>query len=162
MTSVEPDASSSTTLGAGAASVEIAPKGSVFLYGYPHVPRNSTGVHDPLLCSALYLRAADGQALFLANDLIHLSKALTADVRRGITARTGVSAEAIMITATHTHSGPVIVDHVSNAADVTVPKPDAGYLQWLVQQMVAAATSAFAAAQPAEIGLVVARAEGVG
>ena len=39
----------------GAAAVEITPKDSQFLYGYPHVERYSTGVHDPLWTSALYL-----------------------------------------------------------------------------------------------------------
>jgi hypothetical protein len=45
-----------STVMAGAAVVDITPQGSVFLYGYPHVKRYSTGVHDPLECAALYLR----------------------------------------------------------------------------------------------------------
>lgn len=149
-------------LQAGAAVADLTPQGSVFLYGYPHVARDSTGVHDPLQCAALYLRGEGGQALFLANDLIHVSKRFTADVRKAISAATGVPGGAIMITATHTHSGPVIVDHVSNAADATVPKADPAYLAWAAQQMVAAASAAFAAARPAELGLAVARAQGVG
>jgi hypothetical protein len=43
-------------LRAGAAVTDLTPAGSVFLFGYPHVPRWSTGVHDPLECAALYLR----------------------------------------------------------------------------------------------------------
>ncbi len=151
-------------LWAGAAIADLTPQRSVFLYGYPHVPRDSTGVHDPLQCAALYLRdgAGQGPVLFLANDLIHVSKRIATDVRRTIAARTTVREEAIMITATHTHSGPVIVEHVSNAADATVPKPDPDYLDWAMEQMVAAACAAVAAAQPAEVGLVVARTQGVG
>jgi neutral ceramidase len=141
---------------------DLTPQQSVFLYGYPHVARDSTGVHDPLQCAALYLCRGGAQALFLANDLIHVSKRFTAGVRAAITAATGIPDEAIMITATHTHSGPVIVEHVSNAADATVPKPDPKYLAWARHQMVAAACAAFNAARPAELGLVVARAQGVG
>src|SRR5688500_14857100 len=93
----------SGALHAGAAVVDLTPQGRVFLYGYPHVARFSTGVHDPLLCTALYLRGGGGEALFLANDLIHVSKRFVAQVRRAIEAETGVPEEAIMITATHTH-----------------------------------------------------------
>jgi hypothetical protein len=119
-------------------------------------------VHDALECSALYLRGSGGAVLFLANDLIFVGRELAQEVRGRIAAATGVPAEAIMITATHTHSGPITVDYVSNAADPTVPKADPGYLRRAAEQMVAAATQAVAQAQPAEIGLGVARAEGVG
>src|SRR5438874_13828842 len=101
-------------LQAGAGVTDLTPRGRVFLYGYPHVPRDSTGVHDPLQCAALYLRGGGGQALLLANDLIHFSKSFVADVRRRITAATGVPGDAILISATHPHSGPVIVKHISN------------------------------------------------
>jgi hypothetical protein len=148
---------------AGAAVTDLTPRSSVFLYGYPHVARDSTGVHDPLQCAALYLRSDDArQVLFLANDLIHVSKRFAAEVRRGIATATGVREHAIMITATHTHSGPVIVEHISNAADATVPKPDPGYLRWAKEQMIAAGCAAVKAARPAELGFAVARASGVG
>lgn len=86
---------------AGAAVVDITPPGSVFLFGYPHVPRASTGVHDPLECAALYLRAGDGSALFIANDLIYFPRDFARDVRGRIASSTGVPVEAIMLTATH-------------------------------------------------------------
>lgn len=153
---------SASELLAGAATVDITPSGSVFLYGYPHVPRYSTGVHDPLECTALYLRSGDGVAIFLATDLINFSKSLVADVRKRICERTGVAEEAILMSATHTHSGPVMVGMVSNGADPIVPKPDPNYLRFLTEKAVEAAVAAHRAAVPAEIGLAVARAEGVG
>lgn len=158
----EAGATGSAALWAGAAVVDITPRGSVFLFGYPHVPRHSTGVHDPLECAALYLRSAEGGALFLANDLICFTKKFVATVRERIGVATGLPAAAIMITATHTHSGPLTADYLSNAADAVVPKADPAYLQWLADRMVEAATAAVHDAVPAEIGLVVARAEGVG
>ena len=60
---------------AGAAAADITPEGPQFLFGYPHVPRYSTGIHDPLLSSALFL--ADGATLALlliANDVIYVSR----------------------------------------------------------------------------------------
>lgn len=150
------------TLLAGGATVDLTPPGSVFLYGYPHVRRFSTGVHDPLECDALYLRSGDSQLLFLANDLIVITKALVQDIRRRVRERTGVPESSIMITATHTHSGPIVMDYVSNAADPVVPKTNPTLVAGLVDRMVAAAEIAVRTAEPAEIGLEVARAEGVG
>ena len=149
-------------LRAGAAVTDLTPEGSVFLFGYPHVPRLSTGVHDRLQCSALYLEGGGGRVLFLANDLIFVGRKLAGEVRRRIAGEAGVPEEAVMITATHTHSGPVTVDYVSNAADPVVPRADRAYLRLVGERMVAAAVAAVRSAVPAEAGLAVARAEGVG
>jgi neutral ceramidase len=147
---------------AGAATSDITPQASVFLYGYPHVPRLSTGVHDRLESAALYLRREGGDVLIIANDLIFVGRQLSRDVRRRISVKTGVPTEAITITATHTHSGPVTVDGLSHHTDPVVPKADPSYLQWVADSMVEAGCAAVRSAQPAELGLAVARAEGVG
>jgi len=149
-------------LRAGAAATDLTPTGSVFLHGYPHVPRYSTGVHDPLRCTALYLSRGPESAIFLANDLCVVKKDFSSEVRRRICAETGVPAEAILVTCTHTHSGPVMADYVGSARDTVVPKADRAYLQWAADRMVEAAGAAARAAVPAEIGLAVARAQGVG
>lgn len=154
--------SSLSAVWAGAATAAVTPPGSVFLFGYPHVPRMSTGVHDPLECAALYLRSGAEQALFLAHDVIFVSKAHAAEIRTRIEERTGIPAGAIMVTATHTHSGPVMLDYVSNAADPVVPKVDPAYLAFFTERVVATAEAAVRAAVPAELGFAQARAEGVG
>lgn len=147
---------------AGAAVVDITPAGSVFLFGYPHVPRNSTGVHDPLECAALYLRAPRGGALFLACDLIYFSRDHARAVRARAAETAGLPIEAVMVTATHTHSGPVLTNNLSNTVDTVVPKADPAYLEWLVERIESVARAAVATAVPADFGLVTARAEGVG
>lgn len=147
---------------AGAAVVDLTPRGSVFLFGYPHVERMSAGVHDPLECAALYLQAGMDGALFLANDLIFFTRDFAAEVRRRIAGATGVPIEAIMLTATHTHSGPVMIDSLSNAADSVVPKPDSLYLTWVADRMVEAAIAAVSSAVRAELALTVVRAHDVG
>ncbi len=146
----------------GAATVDITPQGSVFLFGYPHVARYSTGVHDPLECAAFYLEAESGRALFLANDLIFFDRDYVAEIRRRIFDATGLPPEAVMVSATHTHSGPVMTNNLSNAADSVVPQADTAYLQWVADRLVLAARTAIDSAEPSELGLVVARAEGVG
>ncbi|MSU46621.1 MAG: hypothetical protein EXS42_05735 [Lacunisphaera sp.] len=140
----------------------LTPQDSVFLFGYPHVPRFSTGVHDQLETGALFLWHEDQKVLFIANDLIFVGKQLVNDVRRRISIRTGVPTGAIAITATHTHSGPVMLDYLSNTADPVVPKADPSYLKWVADSMVEVGCEAVRSALPAEAGLAVARAEGVG
>ena len=149
-------------LRAGGAIGDITPRASVFLFGYPHVPRWSTGVHDRLECCALYLSDGMSAALFLAHDLIFIPRDLTLAVRREIAAQSEVPEHAIMVTATHTHSGPITAEFLSNAADPVVPKPDGAYLAELRATMVKTALRAIRGAEPAEIGMDVATVRGTG
>ena len=150
------------TLRAGAAAVDISPRDSQFLYGYPHVERYSTGIHDPLFSSALYLSDGQIELLIIANDIIFVSKASTHRARTQIEESTGVPTSNIMITATHTHSGPMTAKYISNENDPVVPKVDPAFVQLLEDGIVAAALEARRSAVPAKLGLAVADGTGVG
>jgi len=147
---------------AGAATADVTPDGPQFLFGYPHVPRYSTGVHDPLLSSALFLSDGATPLLSVANDVIFISRETARRVRDRIEAATGVPAAHMMITATHTHSGPITADMLSNETDPVVPKADPRYVEQLEQGIVQAAAQAVANARPAELGLGVADGSCVG
>ena len=149
-------------LKAGAATVNITPQESHFLYGYPYVERMSTGTHDELLSSALYLTDGKNQVLFIANDIIYVSKASTARIRESISEKTGIRASNILVAATHTHSAPVTVDLVISANDPIVPKVDKNYLKFMEESTVKAACQAVENATLAEIAVVVGDATGVG
>ncbi|MCH2115719.1 MAG: neutral/alkaline non-lysosomal ceramidase N-terminal domain-containing protein [Pirellulales bacterium] len=146
----------------GAAQQDVTPTSAQFLFGYPHVERMSTGVHDPLLAVAMYLDDGAAEALFVAVDIICLTKEQVAEARRGIAEATGISTAHIMITATHTHSGPVTVELLSTTNDAIVPEPDSDYLAVLIQGIIQAAKDAHRSAQPAAIGFAVATAPGIG
>lgn len=147
---------------AGAAVTDISPTNSQFLYGYPHVERYSTGIHDPILAQALYLADGKQQVMFIANDIIFVSKQSTGRIRQRINEATGIPQANIMVTATHTHSGPITVDHLITEADPIVPKTDQAYLKHFEDQIVAAGVGAYQKRQPAKAGLAVATAKGVG
>jgi len=149
-------------LKAGAAQIDISPKDSQFLFGYPHVKRYSTGIHDKLWSSALYLSDGNEQALFIANDIIFVSKETANDARKEISARTGIKPKNIMITATHTHSGPHTVDYVSNQADPIVPKADQKYVVFMKNCIVQAGIEAFNRSKQAKLGLGIANDTGIG
>ncbi len=152
----------SNFLRAGAAQIEITPEDSQFLFGYPNVARYSTGVYDPIYSSALYLSDGKVQVIFIANDIIFVSKQLANWARKRIAQATGIPANNIMITATHTHSGPHTVNHLSNASDPMVPKVDTRYVQFFEDRIVEAAIQASENAQDAKLGLAIADDTGVG
>jgi neutral ceramidase len=129
---------SNQSLTAGGASFDITPPNCTFLYGYPHTPRLSTGVHDPLLASTLYLDDGTTAVVFVQVDLIWLPKWLVAYARAQIALRTGIFADHIMVTASHTHSGRVTLSMISNADDSVVPPPDPDYLKLVVEGIVGA------------------------
>lgn len=147
---------------AGASISNITPDKPHFLFGYPFVERMSTGVHDPLLSSALYLNDGDSEVLLISNDIIYLNKDFVARVRKSIAESTGIDESNILIAATHTHSAPVTVDLVISPNDPIVPKVDQDYLKFVEEQTIYSACQAYKKAEPAEIGFVVADATGVG
>jgi hypothetical protein len=149
-------------LKSGAAFANITPKEPHFLFGYPFVERMSTGIHDWLLSSALYLSDGVESVIFIANDVIYVNKSIVARVRKAVSEATGVFEDRIMIGATHTHSGPVTVDCACCAADTVVPPVDTEYVRYLEQQMIRAACEAVRNAVPAKIAFTVADGTGIG
>jgi hypothetical protein len=115
-----------------------------------------------LLSSALYLSDGQTPVMFIANDIIFVTKEIARRVRQRIEARTGIPQGNIMVTATHTHSGPKTVDYLSNEDDPTVPRVSPAYVRLFEEGMLEAATTALQRVQPAEVGLVVADGAGVG
>jgi hypothetical protein len=149
---------------AGSAVAEITPDRSMFLAGYPNVQRDSTGVHDSLLTSALCLQASDTRVLLISNDLIYISKESVARIRQRISESTGghIPTANILISATHTHSGPKMLDPVATSGDSAAAKTDPKYVAFVEDRIVDAGTRAAQMLYPAEIGLAVADATGIG
>lgn len=147
---------------AGAATVNITPRDSHFLYGYPFVERMSVGVHDPLLSSALYLSDGKTQILFISNDVIYICKDSVTRIRQAVSDKTGVPASNILIAATHTHSAPVTAELIIALNDPIVPRVDKDFLRFVEDGAVEAACRAFEKAEPASVGFVSGNAEGIG
>lgn len=151
-----------SSLLAGAATADISPVDSQFLYGYPHVKRWSTGIHDPLTSSALALDNGKTRLLFIANDIIYVPKGLVARTRQRIEAASGTPANHIMITATHTHSGPGVNKRGPGSYSTVVPDADPAYIQLLEDGIVQAGINACENLRRAELGLAIAHVEGIG
>ncbi len=150
------------TFSAGAGSSDITPTDSQFLYGYPHVKRYSTGINDPLLSSALYMSDGRVQVMFIANDIVCLRNDIVTRIRLRISEAVPIPKGNIMITSTHTHSGPITVNHLSTETDTVLPKVDPNYIQFLEDGIVTAGIHAYQHAVPAQLGLAVADSTGIG
>lgn len=113
----------SVTLRAGAASIDITPPVGVALAGYGGLGRRlilpdllglypyafwfkpSTGIHLPIMARALVLEGGAARVLWIAVDLIGVDSQLVRDLTSRL-ASEGFSYTAVIVAASHTHSGP--------------------------------------------------------
>lgn len=99
---------------AGAAVIRITPDQPLPLAGY-YSTRLSEGVHDDLHAKALVLEQDGISAALVVCDLITMPRAVVEQARALIEKQTGLPGERVMISATHTHTGPVLHTGTSRA-----------------------------------------------
>ena len=90
----------------GMSRVDITPPEGLELAGYPHYPRNNTGCHDPLYAACMYLNNGKCEVAMVTLDLLFFSKKHVTAVRRLAEEKCGINPKNIMISCSHTHSGP--------------------------------------------------------
>jgi hypothetical protein len=100
--------------------------------------------------------------MLISNDIIYVSKQTVVRVRQRIGDATGIPPGNILVSASHTHSGPKMLDPIATSGDAAVARTDPTYVAFVEDQIVDAATRAAGRLVPAEIGLAVADAEGIG
>lgn len=101
-------ASAHAQLRAGAAAVDITPPPGAPMPGY-YYNRGGDGVHDPLHAKAMVLEHGGAKAALVSCDLISLPAAIVNDARARIERATGIPRTHIMISATHTHTGALLL-----------------------------------------------------
>ncbi len=95
---------------AGVAKRVITPEGDIPLAGYYH-ERIGRRVRDDLHCRALVLEHGDCRICIVTVDLIFVAREWGDRARALIAERTGIAPECIIISATHTHTGPGVGSH---------------------------------------------------
>jgi hypothetical protein len=94
---------------AGTAAVNITPPKGAPMAGY-YYNRAAQGVHDDLFAKAIVLESEGVRVAVVACDVESLPRAIVEQARKKIEADTGIGGGAVMISATHTHTGPVILE----------------------------------------------------
>ncbi|MGP0063301.1 MAG: hypothetical protein ACLQGP_06810 [Isosphaeraceae bacterium] len=97
----------SAELRVGAAAVPITPPVGIPMAGY-YSERGAQGVHDELFAKAIVLEAGGRSAALVVLDLITTPRDLVEEARREIERTTHLSGADVMISATHSHTGPVL------------------------------------------------------
>jgi len=93
----------------GVASVVITPEEPMWLAGYASRKHPSEGTIHDLKAKALAFEDANGnQSVLITTDILGFSKPISDIIRERIQEEYGFSKSQIILSSTHTHSGPVL------------------------------------------------------
>ena len=145
----------------GAASQVITPPAGVPLAGY-YYARAAEGVDDDLLAQAVVLQRDGVKVAMVACDIITMPRGITEAARKLIAESTGIPGDHVMISATHTHTGP----YVWRQSSQDPVEPDAAersksYTSTLEQTIAETVRLADERLAPARASATVGRAEGI-
>jgi hypothetical protein len=94
---------------AGAAAARITPDEPLWMAGYAARDRPSEGTLHDLWVKVLALEDADGRrAVVVTSDLLGFPKDMSESICGKLDAECGLPRQAIMLTASHSHSSPVL------------------------------------------------------
>jgi hypothetical protein len=111
----------------GAAARDILIGAGMPLAGYALRSAACTGQHDPLRARVVLIDDGRRSVALVVLDLLYVPTSLDTHVRTAVVQAAGVAADAVLVSATHTHSGPAnlgfdeslrarVVDAVRDAA----------------------------------------------
>jgi len=93
----------------GIATAKITPEEPLWLAGYGGRDHPAEGTLHDLWVKALALQAADGdRAVVLTSDLLGFPKSMYEGICAELDKQCGLDRSHVMLTASHTHSGPVL------------------------------------------------------
>lgn len=139
---------------AGVAKVNITPPVGLELSGWSFGP--SVGVLDELYAKVLLLESNGRQAAIITADLIGFNTEYVTAIREGIASEMNMNASDVLISCSHTHSGPATM-FLRRWGEI-----DEDYVKVVQKQIIGAATVAAKEMQEARIGAGKGRADGVG
>ncbi|MBA3231260.1 MAG: neutral/alkaline non-lysosomal ceramidase N-terminal domain-containing protein [Acidobacteria bacterium] len=145
-------------LTAGFGKASITPPAGTPLAGYAARVDPSRGVHDDLYARALVLDDGRRPLVLVSVDVLALSADLVRRLRDGIRRRTGVTADGVMIAATHTHAGPVTMRTFCHPDE----RMDPAYAERFAAAVEQAAATAWESRAPSRVGIGSGTVSGVG
>lgn len=101
-----PTTASPPVLLAGAAKVALPLSPGLPVAGYGRRVGTAKGIHDPLFARALALKQGDERVILISVDLLAVTDEIRTAVLQKIRTRVPLPARGLMLSATHTHSGP--------------------------------------------------------
>ncbi len=133
------------TLLLGTGWLPIDPPFGTELSGFIARRGGSLGSHDPLCAQALAVSDGREKLALVAADLIGVDGDLLAEVRSLVGEWTDIPPERVIISATHTHSGPAVLRRAY------LGKADPAYLAGLARNLAGAAALANRSLEPVRV-----------
>lgn len=96
---------------------QINPSLPTYMEGYV-VGRESQTIHDDIEAHVLLLENQGQQFVLISLDIILIDKAFGDRLRERLAQESGIASDQIMVTATHTHSGPQVSTKLSDKTPV--------------------------------------------
>lgn len=145
----------------GAARVDITPKDGTPLGGYYRF-RGSAGVLDPLFAKTMVMEKDGVHAAIVVLDLSGTVRPIVAEARKLIQQQCGIEGDHVLISGTHTHTGPQ-QPRGSMMDDITKVNSPAGvsYTSMLPVWIAESVKQAKANLSPVSARVVIGRAEGI-
>ena len=139
----------------GAAKIDITPDYPVRLSGFGFRREESAGIESRIFARALAISTAEGApAVLLAVDSTGISQAIVDQVGARLQAD-GVRRERLVITATHTHTAPMLSGVLETLFGEPIPPDHQSHIDRyttdLTDQLVSVARSALQDRKPAEL-----------
>ena len=139
---------------AGIAKTVITPDENIWLAGYAGRDKPASGkIHD-IWAKALALEDSLGnRSVLVTLDLVGITKPISDRIRERIKADVGLTKERIILSCSHTHSGPVLTGALADIypADIDKDKGITRYTTALETKIVRLVTDAFRTMSPAEL-----------
>lgn len=123
-------------LKAGVSIIDITPPAGIELGGYPHFLRHNEGIHDPLYASCILLDDAKTKIALVCMDILFFSKKYVSEVRKKVSESIEIKPGNIMISCSHTHSGPWASGRLDLEALEKGLKPDMDYVEELKNKII--------------------------
>lgn len=128
---------------------DITPPLGLTLEGYPHYPRHNTGAHDPLYAACMYLDNGENEVAMVTLDLLFFSKQHVKAVRKAVEEKCGIKGSNIMISCSHTHSGPMASSSIDLDTILNQVQQPKEYVEFLKNKIIEIICEAKANAFPA-------------
>ena len=132
----------------GVASSDISPPFPTKMAGYGSRHDYFDDVHDPLIFDAVVLEERGRRAFIGAADLLWFDDAHAMALRKAIAKAVKAPVDNVVVNASHTHGGPLILDDPIYFGPGARIGSGAQYREWFGQQALATAKSAVKSMQP--------------
>ena len=131
---------------AGVSAVNITPPVGIDLTGFAGRPSPAIGIHDDLYAKCLVMDDGTEKIGILTMDLLGLDSDIVERVREEVEDKLGVPSRCLMLSTSHTHSGPATISLRG------LGKRDAVYVEELTRKLIGAVKMAFDSVRPAKVG----------